>query len=64
MTEASWPVQADQPLRTLARNIGTRYLFVVAEMLVGLLTLPFNLKQVSTYYNSTAYQKKTLILLF
>ena len=44
MTEAAWPVQADQPLRTLARNVGTRYLFVVAEMLVGLLTLPFNLK--------------------
>ena len=44
MTDAAWPDQSDQPLRTLARNVGTRYLFVVAEMLVGLLTLPFNLK--------------------
>ena len=44
MTDAAWPEQADQPFRTLARNVGTRYLFVVAEMLVGLLTLPFNLK--------------------
>lgn len=43
MTEAAWPVQADQPLRTLARNVGSRYLFVVVEMVVGLLTLPFNL---------------------
>jgi O-antigen/teichoic acid export membrane protein len=44
VTDAAWPEQADQPFRTLARNVGTRYLFVVAEMLVGLLTLPFNLK--------------------
>ncbi|HET7694297.1 MAG TPA: flippase [Vicinamibacterales bacterium] len=43
MTDAAWPVQADQPLRTLARNVGTRYLFVVVEMAIGLLTLPFNL---------------------
>jgi O-antigen/teichoic acid export membrane protein len=43
MTDASWPAQPDQPLRTLARNLGTRYLFVMAEMVVGLLTLPFNL---------------------
>ena len=43
MTDAAWPAQPDQPLKTLARNVGTRYLFVAAEMLVGLLTLPFNL---------------------
>jgi O-antigen/teichoic acid export membrane protein len=43
VTDASWPAEADRPLRTLARNIGTRYVFVFAEMLVGLLTLPFNL---------------------
>ena len=48
MTEAAWPVQADQPLRTLARNVGTRYLFVVIEMVVGLLTLPFNLHHLGT----------------
>ena len=44
MSEAAWPSQPDQPFRTLARNVGTRYLFVAAEMLVGLLTLPFNLR--------------------
>ena len=44
MTPATWPGEEDLPLRTLARNVGTRYLFVVAEMIVGLLTLPFNLR--------------------
>ena len=43
MTDAAWPAEADRPLRTLARNVGTRYLFVVVEMAIGLLTLPFNL---------------------
>ena len=44
MTDAAWPPQTDQPLRTLARNVVTRYLFVIAEMAVGLLMLPFNLR--------------------
>jgi len=43
-TDAPWPAEPEAPLRTLARNVGTRYLFVVAEMIVGLLTLPFNLR--------------------
>ena len=33
----------DRPLRTILRNIATRYLAVAAEMVIGLITLPFNL---------------------
>ena len=35
--------QDDRPLLTIARNVATRYLSVAAEMLIGLVTLPFNL---------------------
>ena len=33
----------DHPLVTIARNVGTRYLAILAEMLIGLVMLPFNL---------------------
>ena len=33
----------DRPLRTIARNVATRYLSVGAEMAAGLITLPFNI---------------------
>jgi O-antigen/teichoic acid export membrane protein len=33
----------DRPLRTIVRNVTTRYLSVAAEMAIGLITLPFNL---------------------
>jgi O-antigen/teichoic acid export membrane protein len=33
----------DRPLRTIVRNVATRYLSVAAEMVTGLVTLPFNL---------------------
>ena len=35
--------QDDRPLRTIARNVVTRYLAVAADLLIGLITLPFNL---------------------
>lgn len=44
MTEAAWSSQEERPLQRIARNVATRYLLVAAEMLVGLLTLPFNLR--------------------
>ena len=44
MTEGAWVVEEDRPLRTILRNVATRYLAVAAEMLLGLVTLPFNLR--------------------
>ena len=41
MTEAAWG--EDRPLLTIFRNVATRYLSVASEMLIGLVTLPFNL---------------------
>src|SRR5262249_35870878 len=41
VTRADWG--DDRPLRTIARNVATRYLSVAAEMATGLITLPFNL---------------------
>jgi O-antigen/teichoic acid export membrane protein len=41
VTEAAWA--EDRPLVTIFRNVATRYLSVAAEMLIGLVTLPFNL---------------------
>ena len=43
MTDATWAHGDDRPLQRIARNVATRYLLVAAEMLVGLITLPFNL---------------------
>jgi len=34
----------DHHLVTIARNVGTRYLAIAAEMLIGLVMLPFNLR--------------------
>jgi len=41
VTEAAWG--EDRPLLTIFRNVATRYLSVASEMLIGLVTLPFNL---------------------
>jgi len=43
MTDAVWVEGDDRPLQTIARNIATRYALVGVEMIIGLLTLPFNL---------------------
>jgi O-antigen/teichoic acid export membrane protein len=40
--------QEDRPLRTIFRNVATRYLSVAAEMAIGLITLPFNLHHLGT----------------
>jgi O-antigen/teichoic acid export membrane protein len=40
--------QDDRPFRTIFRNVATRYLSVAAEMLIGLITLPFNLAHLGT----------------
>ena len=39
-----WAFARDRALHTVARNISTRYLSIMVEMIVGLLLLPFNLK--------------------
>jgi len=43
MTDSGWAEGEDRPLHTIARNIATRYALVGVEMVIGLLTLPFNL---------------------
>jgi O-antigen/teichoic acid export membrane protein len=44
VNDAAWSAEEARPLQRVARNVATRYLLVAAEMLVGLITLPFNLK--------------------
>ena len=39
-----WAFAREQALQTVARNISTRYLSIMVEMVIGLLLLPFNLK--------------------
>ena len=48
MSEPAWVPQEDRPLRTIFRNVATRYLSVAAELVIGLLTLPFNLHHLGT----------------
>ena len=48
MSEPAWVPQDDRPLRTIFRNVATRYLSVAAEMATGLITLPFNLHHLGT----------------
>ena len=43
MSDAVAVSAEDRPLRTIVRNVATRYLSVASEMLIGLVTLPFNL---------------------
>jgi O-antigen/teichoic acid export membrane protein len=43
VNDAATVSQDDRPLLTIVRNVATRYLSVAAEMLIGLVTLPFNL---------------------
>jgi len=43
VSDAAWAQGDDRPLHRIARNVATRYMLVAAEMLVGLITLPFNL---------------------
>ena len=40
--------QDDRPARTIFRNVATRYMAVAAEMVIGLITLPFNLTHLGT----------------
>ena len=44
MNDAAWSAEEARPLQRIARNVATRYLLVAAELLVGLITLPFNLR--------------------
>jgi O-antigen/teichoic acid export membrane protein len=48
VSEPAWVAQDDRPLRTIFRNVATRYLSVAAEMAIGLVTLPFNLHHLGT----------------
>ena len=48
MNDPAWVPQEDRPLRTIFRNVATRYLSVAAELAIGLLTLPFNLHHLGT----------------
>jgi O-antigen/teichoic acid export membrane protein len=48
MSEPAWVPQEDRPLRTIFRNVATRYVSVAAELAIGLLTLPFNLHHFGT----------------
>jgi O-antigen/teichoic acid export membrane protein len=48
VSEPAWVPQEDRPLRTIFRNVATRYLAVAAELVIGLLTLPFNLHHLGT----------------
>jgi O-antigen/teichoic acid export membrane protein len=48
VSEPAWVPQEDRPLRTIFRNVATRYLSVFAELAIGLLTLPFNLHHLGT----------------
>jgi O-antigen/teichoic acid export membrane protein len=48
VSEAAWIPQDDRPVRTIFRNVATRYLSVAAEMAIGLITLPFNLHHLGT----------------
>jgi len=41
--QQSWAPKRDQDLATVARNISTRYMAIAAEMIIGLVMLPFNL---------------------
>jgi O-antigen/teichoic acid export membrane protein len=43
VTDAIIVPQEERPLLTIVRNVATRYLSVAAEMMTGLVTLPFNL---------------------
>lgn len=45
---ATWAPGRERPLLTLARNVSTRYLAILAETVVGLVMLPFNLSHLGT----------------
>ena len=40
----TWAFAREHSLRTVARNVSTRYVSIVVELVIGLLLLPFNLK--------------------
>lgn len=48
MSDPAWVPQEDRPLRTIFRNVATRYVTVAAELALGLITLPFNLHHLGT----------------
>lgn len=46
--DSSWAHVPGGQLATVARNVGTRYLAIATETLIGLLMLPFNLSHLGT----------------
>ena len=42
--EATWAPGRERQLVTVARNVSTRYLAIIAETVIGLVMLPFNLR--------------------
>lgn len=43
-SEATWAPGRERQLVTVARNVSTRYLAIIAETVIGLVMLPFNLR--------------------
>lgn len=43
LPEPAWGPHRDRTLQTVARNVSTRYLAILADMAIGLALLPFNL---------------------
>lgn len=50
-SQPKWAFAPEHALRTVARNVSTRYVSIVVEMVIGLLLLPFNLK----YFGAADY---------
>jgi len=48
MSDAAGLAPDDRPFRTIVRNVATRYLSVAIEIVLGLITLPFNLHHLGT----------------
>jgi O-antigen/teichoic acid export membrane protein len=46
--QASWAPGNERQLVTVARNVSTRYLAIIAETVIGLVMLPFNLRHLGT----------------
>ncbi len=45
---AAWAIARERQLVTVARNVSTRYLAILAETVIGLVMLPFNLRHLGT----------------
>ncbi len=46
--ETTWAPGNERQLVTVARNVSTRYLAIIAETVIGLVMLPFNLRHLGT----------------